>query len=138
MMAECIGCPTRYRTRHFFNNSNTNEDIATKQTHTTDTFLFISRTTNLLLFKFRCHIFIGVRIIKEMSGSVASGTLYIFLQCYIMPSIIIIITCLVVLRVYATSWLRNRDFPIEVSSVSRIAPVLSSAFLILSLPDEHR
>jgi len=23
------GCPTRYRTRHFFNNSNTNEDIAT-------------------------------------------------------------------------------------------------------------
>src|SRR5215475_7926219 len=30
-------CPTRYQTRHFFNNSNTNEDIATKQTHTTDT-----------------------------------------------------------------------------------------------------
>jgi hypothetical protein len=24
------GCPTRYRTQHFFNNSNTNEDIATK------------------------------------------------------------------------------------------------------------
>jgi len=23
-------CPTRYRTRHFFSNSNTNEDIATK------------------------------------------------------------------------------------------------------------
>jgi len=23
-------CPTRYGTRHFFNNSNTNEDIATK------------------------------------------------------------------------------------------------------------
>ena len=23
-------CPTRYRTRHFFNNSNTNEDIATE------------------------------------------------------------------------------------------------------------
>jgi hypothetical protein len=23
-------CPTRYRTQHFFNNSNTNEDIATK------------------------------------------------------------------------------------------------------------
>ena len=23
-------CPTRYRTWHFFNNSNTNEDIATK------------------------------------------------------------------------------------------------------------
>ena len=24
------GCPTRYRTRHFFNNFPTNEDIATK------------------------------------------------------------------------------------------------------------
>ena len=23
-------CPTRYRTRHYFNNSNTNEDIGTK------------------------------------------------------------------------------------------------------------
>ena len=44
------------------------------QTHTTDTFLFISHTTNVLLFKFRCNIFIGVRIIKEMPGSVASVT----------------------------------------------------------------
>ena len=26
------------------------------------------------LFKFRCNIFIGVRIIKEMPGSVAGGT----------------------------------------------------------------
>jgi len=26
----CTVCPTRYRTPHFFNNSNTNEDIATK------------------------------------------------------------------------------------------------------------
>ena len=39
-----------------------------------DTFLFISHTTNVLLFKFRCNIFIGVRIIKEMPGSVVSGT----------------------------------------------------------------
>ena len=29
---------------------------------------------NVLLFKFRCNIFIGVRIIKEIPGSVASGT----------------------------------------------------------------
>jgi len=41
---------------------------------TTDTFLFISHTTNALLFKFRCNIFIDVTIIKEMPGSVASGT----------------------------------------------------------------
>ena len=26
----CRGCPSRYRTRHFFNNYNINEDIATK------------------------------------------------------------------------------------------------------------
>ena len=49
---------------------------------TTDTFLFISHTTNLLLFKFRCNIFIGFRIIKEMPGSVASGTLYITVNNY--------------------------------------------------------
>jgi hypothetical protein len=41
---------------------------------TTDTFHFISHATNVLLFKFRCNIFIGVRIIKEMPGSLASGT----------------------------------------------------------------
>ena len=41
----------------------------------TDTFLFISHTTHVLLF--RCNIFIGVRIIKEIPGPVASGTFYI-------------------------------------------------------------
>ena len=41
---------------------------------TTDTFLFISHTTNVLLFKFRCNIFIGVRMIKEMPVAVPSGT----------------------------------------------------------------
>jgi hypothetical protein len=35
----------------------------------------ISHTTNVLLFKFCYSIFIGVRIIKEMPGSVGSGTL---------------------------------------------------------------
>ena len=43
------------------------------QTHTTDTFLFISHTTNVG--------FIGVRIIKEMPGSVASGTYCIMGTC---------------------------------------------------------
>ena len=61
-----MGCPTTYQVRYFFNNSKTNEDIATKQTHTTDTFLLISHTTNVFLFKFRCNVFIGVRIIKEI------------------------------------------------------------------------
>ena len=46
---------------------------------TTDIFLSISHTKSVLLFKFRCNIFIGVRIIKEMPGSVASGTLCMML-----------------------------------------------------------
>jgi hypothetical protein len=29
-MENYTGCPTRYQTRHFFNNSNTSEDTATK------------------------------------------------------------------------------------------------------------
>jgi hypothetical protein len=41
---------------------------------TTDTFLFISHTTKVLLFKSRCNIVIGVRIIKELPGLVSSGT----------------------------------------------------------------
>jgi len=44
------------------------------QTHNAHTFLFISHTTNVLLFKFRCNIFIDVGIIKEMPGSVAIRT----------------------------------------------------------------
>ena len=44
------------------------------QTHATDAFLFISHTKNVLLFKFRCNIFIGVRLITEMQESVANGT----------------------------------------------------------------
>jgi hypothetical protein len=47
----------------------------TTDTHTTNTFVFISYTTNVVLFKFRCNIFIGVRmILKKMSCSVTSGT----------------------------------------------------------------
>jgi len=46
------------------------QQLGALQTHTTDTFLFISYTMNVLLFKFRCNIFIGVRIIKEMSTAV--------------------------------------------------------------------
>jgi hypothetical protein len=41
---------------------------------TTDTFLVISHTTNVLLFKSRCSIVIGVGIIKELPGLVGSGT----------------------------------------------------------------
>ena len=55
----------------------------TLQTHTTDTHYRHTLQTHSssfltqLLFKFRCNIFIGVRIIKEMPVSVPSGTFYI-------------------------------------------------------------
>ena len=70
------GCPTRYRTRLA---GGPLLRVATIR-RTTDILLFISHTTNVLLFKFRCNIFIGVRIIKEMPGSVASGTHCIMLN----------------------------------------------------------
>jgi hypothetical protein len=73
-----IVCPTRYPTRHFFNNFTSNEDIATKFEENLPHCVRNVATSNVLLFKFRCNIFIGVRIIKEMPGSVASGTLCIY------------------------------------------------------------
>ena len=42
---------------------------------------------NVLLFKFRCNIFIGVIIIKEMPGSVASGTPCIYRCLYLLQSL---------------------------------------------------
>jgi hypothetical protein len=67
-------CPTRYQTRHFFNNFTTNEDIATKFEADLPHYVRNVKEKNVLLFKLRCSIFIVVRIIKEMPGSVASGT----------------------------------------------------------------
>jgi hypothetical protein len=52
------------------------QQLGALPTHNTDTFLFISHTKKVTLFKVRCNIFTGVRIIKEMPGSVASGTLF--------------------------------------------------------------
>jgi len=69
-----IGCRTRYRARYFFNNFTTNENIVTKfeadyrHTLQTHSFSFLTQRT------YSCNIFIGDRIIKEIPGSVASGT----------------------------------------------------------------
>jgi len=68
------GSPTRYWTRHFFNNVTTNEDIATKFEADLPHCVRNMKEKNILLFKFHCNIFIGVIIIKEMPGSVVSGT----------------------------------------------------------------
>ena len=73
-MHSYTGCPTCYRTRHFFNNFTTNEDIATKFEADLHYCVRNVKEKNVLLFKFRCNILICVRIIKEMPGSVASGT----------------------------------------------------------------
>jgi hypothetical protein len=73
-------CPIRYRIRHFFNNFTTSEDIATKFEADLPHCIRSVKEKNVLLFKFRCNIFIGVRIIKEMPGSVASGTLCSVMQ----------------------------------------------------------
>jgi len=79
-------CPIRYRTRHFFNNSNTNEDIATK---------FEQEYVRCVKNEKKCvcsapNVLIGGNIIKEMPGSVASGThciyciyIYIYIYCQI-------------------------------------------------------
>ena len=70
-------CPTRYQTRlagWLADRCSMLQQLGALQTHTTDTFLFISHTTNVLLFKFRYNISIVVRIIKELLVSVVSGT----------------------------------------------------------------
>jgi len=64
------GCSTRYLTRHFFNNSNTKEDIATK---------FEQEYVRCVRNEEECvcshwNILISGKIIKEMPGSVESGT----------------------------------------------------------------
>jgi hypothetical protein len=80
------GCPTRYRFKYFFNNFSTNEDIATEFEADLSHFVRNVKEKNVFLFKFRCNIFIGVGIIKEMPGSVASGTPVIF-ENYIINNI---------------------------------------------------
>ena len=73
-----IECPTRYRTQHFFNNSNTNEDIGTKSEQEYVRCHHISYTMRQVRFKFRCNILISGKIIKEMPGFGSEwDTLYI-------------------------------------------------------------
>jgi hypothetical protein len=70
-------CPTRYQTWHFVNNSNTNEDIATKFEQE---YVHISpRKSSIwaLSKKLDINTLISGKIIKEMLCSVVSGTPYI-------------------------------------------------------------
>ena len=60
-----------------FINFTTNEDIATKFEADLPHSVRNVKEKNVFLFKFHCNIFIGVTIIKETPGSVASGTPFI-------------------------------------------------------------
>jgi len=71
------GCPTTYQTRHFFNNSKTNEDIATGFEQEYVRCVRKEEECVCSVCLFLCNIVIGFRIIKEMPGLVGSGTLYI-------------------------------------------------------------
>ena len=81
-------CPTRYQTRHFFNNFTTNEDIATKiEAHYRHIPLHFSHNKRTAV-QISLQYLIGVRIIKEMPGSVASGTHCCFLHSPVTSSIL--------------------------------------------------
>jgi hypothetical protein len=69
--------PTTYQTRHFFNNSKTNKVIATRFEQEYVRCVRNEEECVCSACLFRCNIFIGFRIIKEMPVSVASGTPYI-------------------------------------------------------------
>jgi hypothetical protein len=73
-------CRSLYRTPHFFNNSITKEDIATKFEQE---YVRISpRKSSIwaLSKKLETNILISGKIIKEKPGSVASGTPYITVE----------------------------------------------------------
>jgi hypothetical protein len=67
-----IGCPTTYQTRQFFNNSKTNEDIATR---------FEQEYVRCVKNEKQCvcskmSVCVCSKIIKELPGLVGSGTPY--------------------------------------------------------------
>jgi hypothetical protein len=89
--ARCALSPyTVCLTRHFFNNSNTNEDIATKFERCVLWCRQISYTMRQARFKFRCNILISGKIIKEMPGSVVSGTPCITQKHFVLKGLMII------------------------------------------------
>ena len=63
---EYTECPTTYQTRHFFNNSETNEEIATKFEQGNVRCVRNEEERACSVCLFRCNIFIGFRIIKEI------------------------------------------------------------------------
>ena len=69
-MLDYTGCPTTYQTPQFFNNSKTNEDIATR---------FEQEYVRCVRNEKEC---VCSKIIKEVPGLVGSGTPYIILNAF--------------------------------------------------------
>ena len=62
------GCPTTYQTRHFFNNSKTNEDNATRFEQEYVRCVRNEEECVCSVCLFRCNIFIGFRIINPLNA----------------------------------------------------------------------
>jgi len=69
-----IGCPTTYQTRQFFNNSKTNEDIATGFEQEYVRCVRNKKECVCSEPSCSCNILISGKIIKELPGLVGSGT----------------------------------------------------------------
>jgi hypothetical protein len=136
-----LTCPTRYRTRHFCNNFTVSQQLGAPQTHTTDTSLFISHTTNVSLIKFRCNIFIGVRIIKEMPGSVASGTPYVTMRLWLLKEFVQRWVCLLPLVTWfffhKNICVLDRLFFTDVTTFHLIEYIHSQKSRIMSAENPH-
>ena len=67
----CIACPTTYQTRQFFNNSKTNEDIATRFEQE---YVRCVRNEKECVCSKIMSVCVCSKIIKELPGLVGSGT----------------------------------------------------------------
>jgi len=89
-LAYCLSlyteCPTTSKNRLFFNNSKTNEDIVTRFEQEYVRCVRNEEECVCRVCLFRCNIFIGFRIIKEMPGFVGSGIPYITLPLFVLST----------------------------------------------------
>ena len=66
-----IGCPTNYQTRQFFNNSKTNEDIATRYEQE---YVRCVRNEKERVCSKIISVYVCSKIIKDLPGLGGSGT----------------------------------------------------------------
>ena len=71
LVYQCVGCPTNYQTRQFFNNSKTDEDIATRFEQE---YVRCVRNEKECVCSKIMSVCVCSKIIKELPGLVGSGT----------------------------------------------------------------